>query len=113
MNTCPKCGSKITINAEFCPGCGNQFSTEEPDAVRIAWIQERLEKERHNKQWLFLLAIVLAICAAVSFWLYTDKDEGYFLVIGIVAVVVTIGYVAARMYFQGKIDKLVSQLEER
>jgi hypothetical protein len=113
MNTCPKCVSEITINARFCPECGNQLSRERPDAVRTGWIPERLAEERYKKKWLSILAIVLAICAAVSFWLYTDKDKTYYLVLGILSAVLAIGYIAARMYFQGKINRLTSELEKR
>jgi hypothetical protein len=34
MNTCPKCNSEITINAKFCPECGNSLTTGTPETYR-------------------------------------------------------------------------------
>ena len=92
---CSNCGSQLTENAKFCPGCGSAQAAPVQTVLLNQGFSPRINDPafakylKNTNRWSAIFSFILAIAAVIGFFIYgensseMDNPEALFIGLGI------------------------------
>ena len=95
MPYCPRCGSEVDENKNFCQKCGEQLNSQAVRNTHINNFKKWYSKRHNNLEFLLaLIALILAVMSISQFFtsllLGGDNIITFILIVVIVAVIATV-----------------------